>query len=515
MAAALSAQTPQYDLLIRNGLVVDGTGAAPRRADVAVKGDRIARVGMLGNATAKDVVDANGLYVAPGFIDVHTHADDLASHPAAENFVRMGVTTVVAGNCGSSPVKVGEALAAIRKAGPAINFATLIGHNSVREQVMGTARRAPTAAELDAMKTLVATGVREGAVGFSTGLQYVPGTYAEPAEIVALATSAAAEGGIYASHMRNEGTELEKAVAETIAVGDAARCPVEISHLKVDSPKNWGAGAKALALIDAARKRGLDVQADQYAYDAASSGLGIRFPSWVLEGTAEDIKQRFENGADWLKIKHEMAAMLEERGLNDYAFAVVASYRPQPAYNGLSIKQIAKQFDHSESLDAQLEMMKDMLLHGGASMVYHFMSDQDIDRIMQHPFVSIASDASILTLGDGVPHPRGYGNNARVLGRYVREKDVLPLAEAVRKMTSLPASHFGFGDRGLIKEGLAADLVVFDADKVADTATYQEPHHYPAGIPHVFVNGVAVVRDGRQTTARPGQVVRRQTSAKK
>jgi len=268
-----------FDVLIRGGRVVDGTGAPARQADVGVTGGRIAAVGTLTGATAKTLVEANGQIVSPGFIDVHTHADEIAEHPFAEHFVRMGVTTVVAGNCGGSADDVAAAIRTIEKTGVSINWATLFGHNTVRRAVMSTERRAPTPAELAKMQSLVERAMRDGAVGFSSGLQYVPGTYADPAEIAALATSAARHGGLYATHMRNEGTELEAAVKEALDVGEAAMCPVEISHLKVDAPSKWGASAKALAMIDAARARGLKVEADVYLYDAASSTLGIRFPA--------------------------------------------------------------------------------------------------------------------------------------------------------------------------------------------------------------------------------------------
>ncbi|HWN44291.1 MAG TPA: amidohydrolase family protein, partial [Thermoanaerobaculia bacterium] len=267
----LTTLTPQYDLLIRGGTVIDGSGAPGIRADVAVQDGKIVKVGNLSAAKAKRVIDASDIVVAPGFIDVHTHADDLPENSRAENYLRMGVTTVVAGNCGASALRIGEALSAIRQAGPSINYTTLIGHNTVREAVMGEERRAPTPAEMEKMKALVAQGMKEGAVGFSTGLQYTPGTWADPSEIIELARVACGAGGLYASHMRNEGTEIEKSVAETIAVGESAGCRVEISHLKIDSPRNWGMSAKALALIDSARSRGVDVRADQYAYTAAAS----------------------------------------------------------------------------------------------------------------------------------------------------------------------------------------------------------------------------------------------------
>jgi N-acyl-D-amino-acid deacylase len=508
-SAALPAgqSQPAYDLAIVGGQVVDGSGAPGRLADVAVKDGQITVVGSVSARSAREVVDATGLVVSPGFIDVHTHADDLADHPRAENFVRMGVTSVVAGNCGGSALDVGEALTKIRQIGAAVNFATLIGHNTVREAVMGTADRIPTIPELDRMKSLVWRAMTDGAVGFSTGLQYVPGTYARTPEIIDLARVAANAGGVYASHMRNEGTALEAAVAETIQVGQATGARVQISHLKVDSPSRWGDSAKALDLIDAARARGIVVQADQYAYTAASSTLGIRFPAWALEGGREKIAERLNDPPTWARIKSEMAALLAERGLSDLSFAVVASSRSDSALNGLSMPQVALKRKGSDSADAQFEAAREMMLAGGASMVYHFMSDDDVDRIMKHPLVAIASDSSLLTPDEGAPHPRGYGNNARVLGEYVRKRHVISLEEAIRKMTSLPAAQFRFARRGLVKEGYAADLVVFDPATVGDRATFEKPHAYAAGIPYVFVNGVAVVSKGEQTSARPGVVL--------
>jgi N-acyl-D-amino-acid deacylase len=500
-------QAARYDLVIAGGTVIDGTGRAGIVTDVAIKDGKIAAMGRIPRSQARQVVDASGLVVSPGFIDVHTHADGLVDRPAAANFTRMGVTTVVAGNCGGSALDVGAALAALRETPGAVNFATLIGHNTVRSAVMGSDNRPPRPSDMTRMKSLVWKAMADGAVGFSTGLQYVPGTYAQTPEIVDLARVAANAGGIYASHMRNEGTELEKAIAETIRVGEATGARVEISHLKVDSPNRWGASAKALSMIDAARSKGIDVRADQYAYTAASSGLGIRFPSWVLEGGPSKVAERLKTPATWEKIKNEMAALLAERGLRDLSFAIVALYRPDPSLNGLSMQQIAQRLKGGDSADAQFEAARDMLLEGGAQMVYHFMSDDDVDRIMRHPQIAVASDSSVLSFGDGVPHPRGYGDNARVLGTYVRARHVISLEEAVRKMTSLPAAHFKFANRGIVTVGYAADLVVFDPKTVADAATFEAPHAYATGIPYVLVNGVLVVKNGTQTDARPGQVI--------
>jgi N-acyl-D-amino-acid deacylase len=509
-AIALQAAPAQqtFDVLIRNGQLVDGTGAAARVVDVGISGGRITALGNLPAARGATTIDAQGHVVAPGFIDVHTHADEIAQHPLAEHFVRMGVTTVIAGNCGGSAENIADAFRAIEQARISINYATLFGHNTVRRAVMGTERRAPTPAELAAMQTLVDRAMRDGAVGFSTGLQYVPGTYAEQAEIVALARAAAAHGGVYATHMRNEGTELEAAVKEALDVGEAAGMAVEVSHLKVDAPSRWGASQKALALIDAARTRGMRVAADVYLYDAASSTLGIRFPSWTLEGGQAGINARLDDEPTWARIKEEMKKLIRERGLENYSFARIASYRADPSLNGLSIPEAARKVLGKDDIESQLEMMRRMLRAGGASMVYQFMAEDDISRILRHPHVAIASDSGLNVMGEGVPHPRGYGNTARALGRYVRDKRVVSLEEAVRKMTSLPADHFGFRDRGRLIVGQAADVVVFDPARVIDRATYEQPHQYPDGIRAVLVNGVVVVDGPNHTSARPGQVLR-------
>ena len=418
-AAAVSAQRETFDLVIINARIVDGTGAPARAGGLWIRKGVITRVGGVTAAQGAIVIDARGEVVAPGFVDVHTHADDLAERPDAANFIRMGVTTIVAGNCGSSALELGGALQAIADAGPAVNYATLIGHNTVRSAVMGRAQRAPTVVELQRMKSLVFKGMAEGAVGFSTGLQYIPGTYSTAHEVIELARVAANEGGIYATHMRNEGTDLLAAVAESIHVGSMLRMPVQISHLKVDSPSRWGSSTAALALIDEARKRGVDVEADQYAYTAGSSSLSIRFPSWALEGTGAEVAARLNDSDTWARIKREMRQLLSERGFTDLSWATVATYRANEAYNGLTMKAVAQAMFGRDAADDQLEAARTVMLNGGASMVYHFMTEDDVERIMRHLMVGIASDAGVVPFGSGVPHPRGLGNTVRVLGWYV------------------------------------------------------------------------------------------------
>ncbi|MFB3854876.1 MAG: amidohydrolase family protein [Vicinamibacterales bacterium] len=516
-AAVVACAGPKqhFDLVIANGTVVDGTGSPGVRADVGITGGRIVEVGQIEDVSdAPKKIDATGLVVSPGFIDLHTHGEDIAGHPLAENFVRMGVTTIVAGNCGGSDGDIGAALDKIAAAKPAINYLTLVGHNTVRRAVMGTERRSATPEELARMKDLVRAAMAAGAFGLSTGLQYVPGSYSETSEIVELAKAAAEWGGLYASHMRSEGTTIEQAIAEAIAVGEGAGCPVHISHLKIDSPNRWGQAQAILGQIDEARKRGLEIHADQYAYTAASSSLGIRFPSWALEGGREKTAERLKDAATWKRIKAETKALLAERGISDLSFAVVASYEADPSFNGLSMKEVAKKLKGAEDADAQLEAAREMMLAGGASMVYHFMSEDDVRAIMRDPDVSVGSDSSVLTPGEGAPHPRGYGNTARILGRYVREDKVISLEEAVRKLTSLAASQFGLSDRGRLAEGYAADIVIFDPAGVIDKASYEQPHQFAAGMPYVIVNGITVIEQGEDTGARPGQVIRHKTAPK-
>lgn len=509
LLAPLQAQQ-SFDVVLRGGRVVDGTGAPARVADVGIRGGKIAAVGDLASASATETLDVTGLVVAPGFIDVHTHADDIAKHPGAANFARMGVTTIVAGNCGSSALDLAQAFDEIRAARIAVNYASLIGHNTVRAAVMGSERRQPTLPELARMKSLVFKAMADGAVGFSTGLQYVPGTYAATPEILELARVAANDDGVYASHMRNEGTALEAAIKETLWIGRQAGARVQISHLKVDAKSRWGASAIALGMIDEARASGLDVRADQYAYTAGSSGLGIRFPSWALEGGREKIAERLNDPPTWARIKQEMLGLLEERGFDDLSWATVASYRADPSLNGLTIADVAQKLHGSRAVGAQLEAARTLMLGGPPSMVYHFMDESDVERIMRHPHVGVAADSGVIEMSDSTrPHPRGYGNAARVLSRYVRERRVIPLEEAVRKMTSLPADHFRLTGRGRLAAGSAADIVVFDPARVRDTATFDAPHAYPEGMPHVIVNGTFVVRDGAQTDARPGAVLAR------
>jgi N-acyl-D-amino-acid deacylase len=503
-----SQATPPYDLVITNARVVDGSGNPWFRADVAVRGGVIARVGRVAPSEGARVIDARGQILAPGFIDVHAHVENIYNLPDAENFVRMGVTTLVTGNCGGSAVDVGKFLGRAAETPLAVNLATLVGHNSVRREVFGEQNRPPTPEELERMKALVEQAMRDGAVGLSTGLIYVPGVYSKTDEVLELARVAARHGGVYATHMRNEGLRVSEAIRESIEIGERAGMPVEISHFKISAKRDWGRSDETLGLVREARRRGLQVTVDQYAYTASSTSLDSRLPEWVLEGGREEGRKRLSDPAQRARAAKEIEDSLKRGGFKDLSYAVVASYRPKPEYDGKSIAEITRLARGKRDLRSQIAQVLEMYEAGGAAMVYHSMGEDDVRRIMREPFTMVASDSGVRRFGEGVPHPRGYGNNARVLGTYVRDLKLITLEDAVRKMTSLPAQTFGLRDRGLVREGMAADLVVFDDAAVSDPSTFERPHQYAAGFSHVVVNGVPVVDAGRATGSRPGRALR-------
>ncbi len=491
-----------FDVLIRGAMLFDGTGASPRGTDVGLRGDRIARVGGLGDARAGLEIDASGLALAPGFIDVHTHDDfALVVRPEMDFKILGGVTTVVVGNCGfgaapwpmaaKATALIGSAvlpewdgyagyLALLERAPASTNAAVLIGHGTVRRAVMANASRAPSAAELDAMRAIVREGLDAGAVGISTGLVYEPGAHAQIDELAALAAEMAGTGALYATHMRNEGTGLLDSVREAIDIGRRAGVPVQISHHKASGRDAWGLVTESLRLIERAQVDGMDVHADQYPYTAGSTFLDAVLRNGLfLEG--------------------------ESRGLgrveaSDVAIAGAPGHRE---WEGRTILQLAEALGKdpraaAEQIAAQAP---------GASVVMHTMTEEDVRTVMRHPSTMIGSDG-VPTL-PGKPHPRLWGTFARVLGRYARDLRLFPLEEAVRRMTGFPARKFGLHDRGTIAEDKAADLVIFDPATIADVGTYEDPNHPPDGIRHVFVNGTRVVRDGVHTGARPGRPLRR------
>jgi N-acyl-D-amino-acid deacylase len=504
-----AASAADFDLLIRNARVIDGSGNPWRRADVGVKDGRIAAIGRLGQATAARTVDARERILAPGFIDVHTHSEGgIERHPEAPNFVTDGVTTVVTGNCGGSEADIGAFFERLEKLKIGINLASLVGHNTVRREVMGTANRKATAEEIERMQALVTKAMKDGAVGISTGLIYIPGTYASSEEVVALGKAAGAHGGVYASHMRDEGAHVMEAIEEALRVGREAGVPVELSHFKIDNKRLWGASEKSLALVEKARREGVDVVVDQYPYDHSSTNLGVTLPSWALaDGTAE-MRKRLEDKATRARIVKEMVDMAKKKGQKDFSYATVASCSFDRSIEGKNIAQINRARGRKKGLKHEAETILDLQAKGFVQMIYHSMGERDVERILRYPNTAIASDSGVREPGAGVPHPRSYATNSRVLAEFVRNRGTITLEDAIRRMTSLPARTFGFRDRGLVREGYQADLVLFDPARVQDKATYQKPHQYSEGFDLVLVNGVAVVEEGKITGARPGAVLR-------
>ena len=509
--AFASAHAADYDLILRHGRVADGTGNPAFHADVAVKDGRIVALGKI-SGQAKRIVDARGLVIAPGFVDVHTHAEGIEDLPLAENFLRMGVTTLVLGNCGGSTLNVADYFRQLEATNIAPNVCTLIGHNTVRSRAMGGSfLRPPTDDELARMKSLVEQAMKDGAVGLATGLIYLPGTFAQTEEIIELAKVASAYDGIYVSHMRHEDTRIFGALDELFRIAREANIRAEISHLKLTGKAAWGRTAEVIAAIEKARASGLDITQDQYAYPASSTGISTLIPDKFRAGTAQDFTERLTDPKQKSEMIADMKQAMQARGHDGYDYVAIASYQRNPALNGLRLPAAAKKARGSDSLDDQLELVLDIHSHGGCSCVFFGMDEADLQKFLAHPNTMVASDSGVRKFGEGVPHPRGYGNNARVLGRYVRELKVLTLEDAIRRMTSLPATTFRLKDRGVIREGAWADLVVFDAATVKDSATFDAPHQYATGFRHVFVNGVEVVKDDQHTGARPGKCLRHET----
>ena len=497
------------DLLLKGGKIIDGSGNSWYYGDVAIKNGKIVRIGKLNGVTSSRSIDATGLIIAPGFIDVHTHIEgnDLKV-PTAGNFIFDGVTSVVTGNCGGSNVNISKYFQQLDSVKTSINVATLIGHNSVRTAVIGDVQRDPTAEEQRKMEDVVEQAMRDGAVGLSTGLIYVPGTYSKSEEVIGLAKAASKYSGVYASHIRDEGDNVTEAIEEAINIGRQAKIPVEISHFKVTYKPNWGRSISTIAQVDKARQDGIDVTMDQYPYVASSTTLNTTLPTWVFSGGHDSMMMRLNNNAQRQKIKNEMVEMLKKKQLKNYQYALVARYGADTTVNGKRITEINQLKGRKAKAMEEAETILEMVENGSAQMVYFSMDEEDLKRIMQYPFNMFASDAGIARFGSGVPHPRTYGTNARVLGQYVRMLRIIPLEEAIRRMTSLPAQKFQLHDRGLLREGMAADIVVFNAQQVGDPSTFDKPHSYSTGFQYVIVNGALVLDQNKHTGVRSGIVLK-------
>lgn len=507
--SALVLHAADYDIVIRNTRLIDGTGNPWTHSDIGIKAGKIAAIGNLKSKTATREIDAANRVASPGFIDVHTHVEgEIDRVPRADNFLLDGVTTVITGNCGGSRLNLAGYFQKLENQGLGINFASFIGHNTVRAEIMGSANRLATPQEIERMQAQVEQAMRDGAIGFSTGLIYIPGTYSNTQEVVALAKASAKYGGVYASHMRDEGPGVFAAIEEAITVGKEAGMRVELSHFKIDTRNMWGQSDKTLALVEKYRAEGVDVVIDQYPYDRSSTSFANVIPSWALADGRDAVLKRLRDPVTRAKIAAGMQEIINKKGQPDYAWATVASYSPDHKYEGKSITEINIMRGRAQSVPNEIETILEMMEAGGASMVYYSMGEVDVDRIMRYPNTAIASDGGVRVPGEGLPHPRSYGTNARVLAEYVRGRHVLTLEDAIRRMTTLPAHTFNFHDRGQLREGAAADILVFDPEKVEDRATFINPHQYSTGFDFVLVNGKLAVDNGQLTQSRGGVILR-------
>lgn len=499
----------RFDTLIRNGRIIDGSGNPWYEADVGIVDDRIVRIGNLANAVADAVIDAGGLIVAPGFIDPHTHAlRGIFDVPTAESSLLQGVTTLTEGNDGSSPWPIDAHYREIEALGISPNWSVFVGQGTIREQVIGTEDRAATPFELQRMKTMVAEAMQQGALGISTGLFYVPGSFTPTEEVVELSRIAAQYNGIYISHMREEAAQLLDSVSETIHIGEQANIPVQMTHHKVIGAGNWGASVDSLRLVDEARARGVDITIDQYPYTASQTSITALIPQWAQEGGEEQLIARIDSLETRPTLKAAVVEkILFDRGGGDPKNVFISRSTWNRDLEGKNLADLAIERGMEPNPENAAEVVFEIIKGGGATAVYHAIDSADIDRIMRHPTTTIGSDGPLGVFGEGAPHPRQYGTFARVLGYYVRERKVLSLEEAVKKMSSQTAQRLSIRDRGLLVQGYYADIAIFDAQEISDMATFENPHQYAVGMKYVLVNGELVVANGQHTGRRPGRII--------
>lgn len=504
------AREESYDLLISNGRILDGTGSPWFLADIAIRDKRIVRIGHIEDSASDRIIDAGGLIIAPGFIDIHTHCDrGITRVPTVDNYLLQGVTTVIGGNCGGHPFPLAELFAAIEEEGISPNFACLVGHNTIRREVMEYSMEPPTAKEMEAMKALIVQEMRAGGIGFSTGLSYLPGIYSKSDELIELASAVASYGGIYATHLRDQGKKITEAIEEAIAVGRNNGIPVQISHIKLAEDSVWGEIGRITSPVEKARNEGVEVWLDQYPYTATSSGFTSSLPSWVFEGGRDQFMERMKDDEIYADVK---AYVIERRltstkGIDKLKTIRIASSSRFNEYEGKSLYDILIDMGKESSVSNGADLIIEIEMNGGAQGVFFQMDEADVETIMKLPYNMIGSDGGVQVLDRGIPHPRNYGTFPRVVSHYVKERKALTLAEAIRKMTSLPASAFRLKGRGLIKEGMFADLVLFNSESFQDQATFSQPHQFSRGLSYVIVNGEIVVENNQHTGQLPGMVL--------
>ena len=502
-------------VILERGDVYSGEDAEPVVTDVGISGDRIVAIGDLSKRQADLRLDVSGLAVVPGFIDIHSHAirsdpeDGIFRWPDAENQIRQGVTTVIGGPDGGSPLPISDTLSALEERPAAVNFATFVGHGSIRGLIVGADDRPPTDEELEAMRGEVSKAMEQGAFGLSSGLIYPPGRFASTEEVIELAKVAARYDGIYISHMREEGLDLLKSVAETIRIGEEGGLPTQITHHKVVGAPMWGKSVDTLRMVDEARSRGVDVSIDQYPYTASSTNLTILFPGWSLDGGREVLLQRLADPEQRPRVRDDIVYRIAtDRGGDDPANVVLANCPHDTTLNGMNLSEVLRQQKREVSKDNAAELLMELVTAGNCGAVFHAINEEDVKRIMRHPVTMPASDGGIEGPSERVPHPRNYGTFARVLGHYVRDEGVMPFHTAIHKVARLPAERIGLTDMGRIEEGAIADIAVLDPAAIIDKATFDNPHQYAEGAHHVFVSGEAVLLNADMTGARPGRVIR-------
>ncbi len=526
-----------FDLIIKDGYIFDGLGSEAFKADLGISGNFIKEIGKISISRGKSVIEAKGMVVCPGFIDVHDHTDkELLVNPKAESSIRQGITTLISGNCGSSPFPIAEEkygemkenlmeqyqleldwvdisgfFSRLQEKGIALNYSTLVGQGAIRGAAMGFNDRPPKQEELDKMKTMVAEHIKEGALGMSTGLEYSPGSYAQADEITELCKVVARYGGVYATHMRDEGDYLIESLTDSINVARKTAVSLEISHFKIAYPRNWHKVDEALTKIEEAKKEGVSISCDRYPYIAGSTGLSFYFPLWARQGTTEEFLARLKDPTLDGKIRNHVAEQETKLGSWDKVTISSVVSEENRRFEGKNILRGSE-----ETGKEPYEFMRDLLIEekGRVDMVIFIMKEENLKKILSHPLVGVGTDGSAKAhyglLGRGKPHPRSYGTFPRILGKYVREEKLVSLREMIKKMTSIPAKKYGFKKRGSLKSGNYADIVVFDQDKVIDNATWTQPHQYPTGIEYVIVNGQLVIDRGEHTGRLPGKILRKQ-----
>jgi N-acyl-D-amino-acid deacylase len=503
-------QLQPFDILIQHARIVDGSGNPWYYGDIGIRGDSIVAMGPLDGTSAKLTIDARGLTVAPGFIDIHTHARrGIFEDPAAQNYIRQGVTTLIEGNDGSSPLPIAQFFQKLGEIHIAPNFGLFAGQGSIRQQVLGLENRKATTEEITRMKEIAAQAMRDGALGLSSGLFYVPGNFTPTEEVIEIAKVVAGFGGMYISHMRDEASGVVDSVRETIRIGEEGGLPTQVTHHKIIGQENWGKSVETLRLVEEARARGVDATIDAYPYTASSTGTGALFPQWSLAGGQKALLERLSAPEQRTRITAEIVRRIKvDRGGGDPKNIVMANCSFDPALNGKDLAQITASRGRPVNFDTAAETAIEIQQKGGCSAVFHAINEEDVERILRSPFTMIGSDGEIPQFGKGAPHPRSYGTFARVLARYVRDRKVLTLEDAIRKMSGYPAERLRLLDRGLLRPGMKADIVIFDAAKVQDKADFANPHQYAEGFREVIVNGELVISGGQLTKARPGRAIR-------